>query len=64
MFVNPTERMIIELMAKGLGTKQIAAQSGFSDTTVETYRNRMYKRLGVKNGCELVANAIRNGIIK
>jgi DNA-binding NarL/FixJ family response regulator len=58
------EKQIIKLMADGLPTKIIKDKIGFSECTIETYKYNLYRKLGVRNGCECVAVAIRSGIIQ
>ncbi len=54
---------VIKLMADGHSNKIIADLSGYQEGSVETVRVRIYKKLGVKNGYECVAYALRNKII-
>lgn len=49
------ERMAIDGILRGLTTKMLAKESGLSDTTVNTYRYRAFKRLGIRREKELFA---------
>lgn len=48
------EKQIAEMCAKGLLSKEIAAQLGISPRTVETHKNNLFKKLGINNTVELV----------
>jgi DNA-binding NarL/FixJ family response regulator len=56
------EREVLELLARGRRTKEIAAALGISAKTVETYRGRIMLKLGIDNLAGLVKFAIRAGI--
>jgi DNA-binding NarL/FixJ family response regulator len=56
------EREVLELLARGRRTKEIAAELGISAKTVETYRGRIMLKLGIDNLAGLVKFAIRAGI--
>lgn len=55
---------VIQLMADGHSNKTMAGRVSFKESSLETIRQRIYRRLGVKNGCECVAKCLREGIIK
>jgi len=52
--LTPREREIMELVADGLLTKQIARQLDISAKTVEVHRSRITKKLGVDSVAQLV----------
>lgn len=56
------EKSILEKIAKGFSTKQIAQQLGISEKTVETHRKNLFVKAGVKNVAELIAFAYSNRI--
>jgi two-component system response regulator NreC len=56
------EREILQLIAEGKGTKEIASQLYISIKTVETHRRNIKEKLGVKSIAELTKYAIREGI--
>lgn len=60
--LTSTERTILKLVAEGRSNAQIAASAGLSPRTVETYRLRLMRKLGVENLPSLVKYAIRHGI--
>ncbi|MEN8764670.1 MAG: response regulator [Wenyingzhuangia sp.] len=51
------EKEILQLLSKGLTTKEIAAKRYISTRTVETHRFNMLKKLEVKNTAELINKA-------
>lgn len=61
--LSPRETQVLRLIAEGNRLKEIAAQFRVSVKTVETYRRRMMKKLGVASNVDLVKYAIREGII-
>jgi DNA-binding NarL/FixJ family response regulator len=57
------ERDLLKAIANGLTTKAIASLLKMSDSTAETYRIRLIKKVGVQNTAGLLAYAYRNGIL-
>jgi len=58
------EREIIQLVAEGKSSKEIAAMLGISVKTVETHRSNLMRKLDVHSVSELVRYAIANKIIR
>ena len=58
------QREILQLIAEGNGTKDIAVRLDLSVKTVETHRKDLMERLGIHDVPGLVRYAIRQGIIK
>ncbi len=65
IFVQLTSRQreILQLIAEGNATKEIASKLNVSIKTVETHRAKIMERLGIHNVPGLVRYAIRAGII-
>jgi DNA-binding NarL/FixJ family response regulator len=61
--VTPREKEVLELVAKGNSTKQIADQLGISIRTVESHRINMLKKMKVSNSAELIKKAIEMRIL-
>jgi DNA-binding NarL/FixJ family response regulator len=61
--LTPTERNILRLVTEGKSNFEVAATIGLSPRTVETYRGRLMRKLGIENLPNLVRYAIRHGII-
>lgn len=57
------EREILELLADGLGNKQIAARLGISTNTVKTHLELLFEKLGVSSRAEAVATGVKRGLL-
>ena len=62
--LTPRQREILQLIAEGKATKDIAVALDLSVKTVETHRKDVMERLGIHDIPGLVRYAIREGIIK
>jgi two-component system, NarL family, response regulator NreC len=62
--LTPREREILQLIAEGSATKQVAAQLGISVKTAESHRARIMKKLDVHEVAGLVRYAIRQGLVE
>ena len=60
--LTPRQREILEMLAKGLSAKEIAAKVDISPRTVEFHKYQMMEALGTKTSAELIRFAIRHGI--
>ena len=58
------QREILQLIAEGKSTKDIAVTLDLSIKTIETHRKELMERLGIHDVPGLVRYAIRTGIIK
>lgn len=58
------EREVIQLLAKGKSTKEVAALLGLSVKTAETHRSNIMGKLGLHSVSELVLYAVRNGFVQ
>ena len=61
--LTPRQREILQLVAEGHTTKEIAEQIHLSSKTVETYRTQLMDQLGLENMAGLIRFAIRSGIV-
>ncbi len=52
--ISPREKEVLQLVAAGLSTKQIAAKLDISNRTVETHRINLLKKLKANNTAELI----------
>jgi DNA-binding NarL/FixJ family response regulator len=57
------EREVLQLIAEGLSSKEIAAALGVSTRTAETHRNSLMTKIGVHKAPGLVRYAIREGLV-
>ena len=60
--LNDRERQVMQLVVEGKTSAEIAKIIHISPKTVETYRSRLMKKLGVKNVPGLVKFAIAHGL--
>ena len=58
------EQQVIELLARGLGNKQIAAQLGITERTVKFHVSAVFTKLGATNRTEAVTKAAHAGLIE
>lgn len=62
--LTPRQRQILQLIAEGHGTRQIAGRLHVSIKTVETHRAQLMDRLGIRDVAGLVRFAIRVGLVE
>jgi len=60
--LTPREREVLQLMAEGQATKEIAATLHVSVKTVETHRRQIMEKLNIYSVAELTKYAIREGL--
>ena len=58
------EREVIELCRDGLLCKEIADRMGVSHNTINTYKKRIFQKLGINTMVEAVQYALKRGIIR
>jgi DNA-binding NarL/FixJ family response regulator len=61
--LTPRQREILQLVAEGHTSKEIAQRLGVSHRTIETHRNQLMKRLDVHDLPGLVRFAVRVGLV-
>ena len=61
--LTPRQREILQMVAEGKSTKQIAFELNISVKTVETHRAALMERLGIHDLAGLVLYAVRHGVI-
>lgn len=61
--LTPRQRQVLQLVAEGLGTREVAERLHVSIKTVETHRAQLMDRLGIHDVPGLVRFAIRTGIV-
>ena len=62
--LTPREREVLQLVAEGVATRDIATQLHISVKTVETHRRALMKKLDLFTVAELTKYAIRNGLTR
>jgi two-component system, NarL family, response regulator NreC len=60
--LSPRERQVLQLIAEGKSTKEVAAVLGISVKTAETHRTRIMEKLDIHETAGLVRYAIRRGL--
>lgn len=62
--LSEREREVLALAAEGFSSKAIAKQLEISPKTVDTYRSRLMRKLGLTDRTELVRFALQNGMLR
>ncbi len=62
--LTPRQREVLEMIARGLSTKDIARALRISAKTVETHRAQLMERLKIYDVAGLVRYAIRAGLVR
>ncbi len=58
------ERSVLELIAQGYSSKQIAAELKISTGTVRTYRTRILAKFGRHETMSIIAEACARGLLR
>ncbi len=61
--LTPREREIVQLLAEGKSTKEVAVALGLSVKTAETHRSNIMRKLELHSVSDLVLYAVRNNIV-
>jgi DNA-binding NarL/FixJ family response regulator len=56
-------RPVLRLVVAGHTSTQIAEQLALSAKTIDTYRVRLMRKLGVKNVTDLIKSAVVHGLV-
>jgi DNA-binding NarL/FixJ family response regulator len=62
--LSKREREILQKVADGATTRQVASELGISPHTVKTHLERIFEKLGASDRAQAVAIAIRTGIVQ
>ena len=62
--LSEREREVLQLVAEGRSSKEIAELLSISPATVETHRTHVLQKLGLRNTAEVVRFAARRGIVR
>jgi DNA-binding NarL/FixJ family response regulator len=60
--LSPREREVLQLIAEGLTSKEVAVRLGVAVSTIETHRKQIMAKLGLRSVAELTKFAIRAGL--
>jgi DNA-binding NarL/FixJ family response regulator len=61
--LTPRQREVLQLIAEGYSTKEIAKELGISPKTAETYRTELMKELDIHDIASLTRYALRMGVV-
>jgi|SRR5215467_8423757 len=61
--LTPREREIVQLLAEGKSSKEVAVTLGLSVKTAETHRSNIMRKLDLHSVSDLVLYAVRNNIV-
>lgn len=63
MLLSERERQVLNLMATGITSKELAQELGLSTKTVENHRSRILAKLGVANTAAAINIAAQKGLL-
>jgi DNA-binding NarL/FixJ family response regulator len=58
------EAQILALIGTGLQVKQVAGELGISVSSVHTYRNRIFRKMGLASDAALIRYAVENRLVR
>ena len=61
--LSPRELEVLQAIAEGHTSKEVAQQLAISPTTIDTYRRRVGEKLGLKSRAEMVKYCLRHGLL-
>jgi DNA-binding NarL/FixJ family response regulator len=62
--LTPREREVIQLLAEGKSSKEVASLLNLSTKTAETHRSNIMRKLDIHSIRDLVVYAVKNDIIQ
>jgi DNA-binding NarL/FixJ family response regulator len=60
--LSATEHQVLRLLAKGLTTREIAAELVIATSTADRHLTHIYTKLGVRNRAEALLFAVKYGV--
>lgn len=61
--LSPRQKEVLQLLAEGKSTKEVAAALNISPRTAEFHKYRMMEQLKLKTSAELIQYAVKHGIV-
>ncbi|MET0982037.1 MAG: response regulator transcription factor [Telluria sp.] len=58
------ESEVLHLLGTGLPIKQVASQLGLSISSVNTYRLRIFRKMGLRSNAALIHYALKHGLVR
>ena len=62
--LTPREREILALIGAGLQIKQVAGELNISVSSVNTYRSRIFRKMGLNSNAALIRYAVQHGLTR
>jgi DNA-binding NarL/FixJ family response regulator len=62
--LTPREREVVQLLAEGMSSKEVAVALDLSVKTAETHRTNLMRKLDLHSVADLVRYAVRNNIVQ
>jgi DNA-binding NarL/FixJ family response regulator len=62
--LTPREREVVQLVAEGKTSKEVAVALNLSVKTAETHRTNIMRKLDLHSVADLTLYAVRNGIVQ
>jgi DNA-binding NarL/FixJ family response regulator len=63
LHITPWERGMLEQLARGVATKEIARRYGMDEPDIESCLRMLFARMGVTTTTDAVAAAARRGLV-
>ena len=63
LHITPWERSVLEQLASGAATPEIAGRLGIDEREVESNLTMLFARMGVRTRAEAIAAAARRGLL-
>ena len=63
LHITPSERAVLEFLASGAATHEIAHRLGMNEPEIERCLRALFTRMGVRTRAEAVAAAMRRGLL-
>jgi len=63
LHITPWERGVLEQLASGVATSELARQLGVNDREIESSLAILFARMGVASRAEAIAAAARRGLL-
>jgi DNA-binding NarL/FixJ family response regulator len=60
--LSAREMLVLDGLLQGQGSQKIATQLGLSHSSIQTYKSRLFKKLGVENLAHLLRSASAKGL--
>jgi DNA-binding NarL/FixJ family response regulator len=61
--LTPRERDVLRMIGSGRQIKQVSAELGISISSVNTYRARIFKKMGLSSNAALIRYALKFGVV-